>query len=166
MPKLTRKNSLAIFIAVSALAVVSVFTSKDNRTAGERIDDTKNIPGVVPYAGPSAPASANVPTPIPPAREPSPAELRNNLADEYLKLISLANPHLNFIKQKTTKIKGGYALWAVHEYFTANTFSIGDDAKLVQAWIARSRPELYRAGITRVGLQSARSYGSCYFDLN
>ncbi len=95
----------------------------------------------------------------------APAE-RERLADDYLNVISAANPHLNFIKKRLGKTKGGYALWLVHEFFTSSTFSIGDDAKLVQAWIAQNHGDLLRAGIVRVGFMNSSGYlGSCYFDL-
>lgn len=77
-----------------------------------------------------------------------------------------ANQHLNFIKQKTTKMKGGYALWLVHDYFTQSSFSIGQDGKLVSAWVDRNRTDLNKAKIVRVGFMNTSGYlGSCWFDL-
>lgn len=113
----------------------------------------------------SPPPVASQPSPSRPADVP-PDRLRQELAGDYLTVISIANPHLNFIKQKTTKIKGGYALWLVHDYFTQSSFSIGDDGKLVSAWIDQNRRDLNKAGVVRVGLMNTSGYlGSCWFDL-
>jgi predicted nucleic acid-binding Zn ribbon protein len=98
-------------------------------------------------------------------RERAP-QLRETLRIEYESLLSEANPHLNFIGSKLTKIKGGYALWATHEYFSQFTFSIGSDAKIVQSWISLNDTRLRDAGIVRVGVMGRGSYASWnYFDL-
>lgn len=92
--------------------------------------------------------------------------LREQLADNYVSVISAANPYLNFIKKKTTKAKGGYALWAVHDLFTSSSFSMGNDAGIVQAWINENSADLHRANIVRVGFMNSSGYlGYCYFDL-
>lgn len=57
-------------------------------------------------------------------------------------LVAGANPRLNYIQSKTTKMKGGYALWATHEFFTQYSFSSGNDASVVQEWIDRNRASL------------------------
>ena len=92
--------------------------------------------------------------------------LREMLQAEYEVLLSDANPHLNYIKTALSKHKGGFVLWGVHDYFSRYTFSIGDDAKVVSAWIARNRSHLEKAGIVRVGVQSQEGWGgSCWFDI-
>src|SRR2546423_7379979 len=48
-------------------------------------------------------------------RKEAPAQ-REILRAKYERLVQEANPNLNFIQSKFTKIKGGYALWATHEY--------------------------------------------------
>ena len=92
--------------------------------------------------------------------------LRETLRLEYEQVIADANPHLNFIGSKITTVKGGYALWATHEYFSQYTFTIGNDAKVVQAWITSNEARLKEAGIVRVGVMGRGSYASWgYFDL-
>lgn len=91
---------------------------------------------------------------------------RDRLRQEYEQLLADANPHMNFIGSKITKIKGGYALWATHEYFSQYTFALGDDAKLVQQWITDNEARLKKAEIVRVGVMGRGSYASWnYFDL-
>lgn len=152
-----RKKQLTILaVAVAALIVFAIIVGpkeKPNQTTPTQPTAVKPNSAVTIPATPARPVL-------------SPEQTREKLSGELLTLISVINPHLNFIKAKTTKIKGGYALWLVHEYFTENTFSIGDDAKAVQAWINRSRDELKHAGVVRVGLQNTNGYlGSCWLDL-
>lgn len=91
---------------------------------------------------------------------------RERLRGQYQDLLSEANPQLNFIQSKLTKMKGGYALWAVHDYFSRYTFSIGSDAKVVQAWIDENRTELHNAEIVRVGVMGRGGFASyCWFDV-
>lgn len=93
--------------------------------------------------------------------------LRGQLQVEYERLLSTANPHLNYITTKLTKHKGGFALWGVHTYFSQYTFSIGDDAKIVSAWIDQNNSDLKKAGILRVGVMSKEDWGGwCWFDLH
>jgi hypothetical protein len=93
-------------------------------------------------------------------------QLRDGLRQEYEQLLADANPHMNFIGSKITKIKGGYALWATHEYFSQYTFALGDDAKFVQRWITDNEARLREAEIVRVGVMGRGSYASRnYFDL-
>jgi hypothetical protein len=93
-------------------------------------------------------------------------KLRDKLQVDYQRLLSDANPHLNYITTRLNKHKGGFALWAVHTYFGQYTFSIGDDAKVVSAWIERNQSELKRAGILRVGVRSSESWGGwCWFEV-
>jgi len=61
--------------------------------------------------------------------------LREHLAEDYRQTVASANSHLNFIKKKITKVKGGYAIWAVHEFFGQFTLSMGGDAQVVKTWI-------------------------------
>jgi hypothetical protein len=84
-------------------------------------------------------------------------KLRDTLQVDYQRLLSDANPHLNYITTRLNKHKGGslgstYLLWSVH-------FSIGDNAKVVSVWIERNQSELTRAGILRVGVRSSESWG-------
>lgn len=93
-------------------------------------------------------------------------KLRQTLRYEYQVLISTANPHLNFIDTKLTKVKGGYALWATHEYFSQFTFSIGGNGPLVSKWIDENHNTLSDAEIVRVGVMGRGSYaGSVWFDV-
>lgn len=93
-------------------------------------------------------------------------ELRERLKDNYRNFVAGINPHLNYIGAKLTKTKGGYALWATHEFFTQYTFSAGDDAHQVSAWVGRNREELEQAGIVRVGVMGEGPYASwSYFDV-
>jgi hypothetical protein len=91
---------------------------------------------------------------------------REVLRVKYERVVQDANPNLNFIQSKFTKMKGGYALWATHEYFSQYTFSIGPDAKTVQEWIGENRTELLDAEIVRVGVMGRGGFaGNCYFDV-
>ena len=93
-------------------------------------------------------------------------KLRDKFQVDYQRLLSDANPHLNYITTRLNKHKGGFALWGVHTYFGQYTFSIGDDAKVVSAWIGRNQSELKRAGILRVGVRSSESWGGwCWFEV-
>jgi len=95
------------------------------------------------------------------------SRLRDDLIVSYNDTIQNANPHLNFIKSKVTKTKGGYALWAVHDFFNQYSLSIGDDAKVISEWVAENREKLQDAQIVRIGLMGKGDYaGSSYFDLN
>lgn len=98
-------------------------------------------------------------------REHAP-QLRDELARDYQQLVTGANPHLNFIGSRITKTKGGFALWATHEFFTRYSLSSGDDASVIQEWISRNREKLEEAGIVRVGLMGNGSFASwVYFDI-
>ncbi len=98
-------------------------------------------------------------------RERAPA-LREKLRMAYEEVLSAENPHLNYIRSKLTKSKGGYALWCVHPYFNQYSFSIGHDAKVVSSWIDQNHKELRSAGIVRVGVMSSQGWGgSCWFDI-
>lgn len=100
------------------------------------------------------------------AQEEEIKTLRDKLQADYQSLLSNANPHLNYITTKLSKYKGGFALWGVHTYFSQYTFSIGDDAKVVSAWIALNHSDLKRAGILRVGVTSNESWGGeCWFEV-
>jgi hypothetical protein len=155
--------------AITAAVILSVivlafFSSRDHRTAGERIDDEARPATTIRTP---APPALTPPIPSPAPRALSPEETRNELADMYLALVSNANKYMNFIKKRTTKTKGGYELWAVHSGFTSRSFDYGDEAKLISAWIDSNRTELKRAGIVRVGLKNESGYlGSCWYDLN
>lgn len=92
--------------------------------------------------------------------------LREELAADYKEVVSNANTHLNYIDTKLTKVKGGFALWATHEYFSQFTLSIGNDAHVISAWIDSHRDDLKQAGIVRVGVMGKGGYASwSYFDI-
>lgn len=92
--------------------------------------------------------------------------LREELAADYQAVVSNANLHLNYIDKKLTKTKGGFALWATHEYFSQYTLSIGNDAHVISAWIDGHRDELKEAGIARVGVMGRGEFASwSYFDI-
>jgi len=161
-PFLNRRISLIIFALFCGLITLAALLegAKDQTTKQGNNTNANQQALLAEAVAKVAPPTAQ---PIPERR---PAELRRDLAAEYSDIIAAANPHLNFIKQKTTKVKGGYAIWAVHEYFTSSTFSIGEDAKLAQAWISRNHAELKRAGIVRVGVQNTSGWlGSCWFEV-
>lgn len=92
--------------------------------------------------------------------------LHEELRLEYERLMVSVNPHLNYIDSKLTKTKGGYALWATHEYFSQYTFTIGDDGPAVEKWINTNHSRLNDAGIVRVGVKGRGSYATWnYFDV-
>jgi hypothetical protein len=144
----------ALLILVLLIGVIGLFS-----------DTAKRPPTPAPATSP--PAIAPPATATPPEKPISPGELREQLAGDYVAIVSTANSHLNFIRQKLTKMKGGgYSLWAVHDMFTQSSFSIGPNAGLVSGWIARNHADLKRAGIVRVGFQNSSGFlGSCYFDV-
>lgn len=93
-------------------------------------------------------------------------KLREQLVNEYRQLVADANPHLNFIDSKITKTKGGYALWATHDFFSQYSLSSGDDAKVIQEWIYRNQLRLEDAEVVRVGLMGRGPYSSwVYFNV-
>ncbi|HXU34849.1 MAG TPA: hypothetical protein VN937_00530, partial [Blastocatellia bacterium] len=93
--------------------------------------------------------------------------LRFQLEGLYRDLMATANPHLNFITSKTTKVKGGYAIWAIHTYFNEYSFKIGSDAQITSAWIGANWSSLHDANIVQVGLKSDDGYeGSCWLKVN
>lgn len=93
------------------------------------------------------------------------ASLRERLASQYASLMSQENPHLNYIGSKTTRMKGGYAIWATHEFFTRYTFSTGSDGPLTQRFIQDNWRDLERANVVRVGAMGTGPYSSyCWFD--
>lgn len=94
-------------------------------------------------------------------------EMRKQLEGSFRDCVAGANTHLNFIGSRITKVKGGYAIWATHEFFTRYSFSAGNDADIVQAWINRNRQDLKDCNIVRVGLMGTGPFSSyTYFDLN
>lgn len=94
-------------------------------------------------------------------REMAP-KLRDELARDYRQLISDANPHLNFIDFKITKAKGGFALWATHDFFSKYSLSSGDESAIIQEWLSRNGQKLADAGIVRVGLMGNGPYSSWF----
>lgn len=151
------KLVIGVILGIFALAGVgSLLSDKDHTGPASSPSQTPPAP-----AAHSTSGAATKPVDVPPDR------LRQQLGDDYLQVISAANPHLNYIRQKITKTKGGYALWLVHEFFTQSSFSIGSDAKLVSTWIDLKRSDLSKAKVVRVGFMNTNGYlGYCYFDLN
>lgn len=86
--------------------------------------------------------------------------LRERLAQSFKQTIAEANPHLNFISSRVTKVKGGYAIWAVHEFFSQYTLSVGDDAKIASAWWPSNYEELRRTYVVQVGFWGSGAFGS------
>lgn len=86
-------------------------------------------------------------------------DLRFQLEGQYRDVMAKANPHLNYIESKTTKVKGGYAIWAVHTYFSEYSFKIGSDAPITSDWIVANWSSLHDANVVQVGLKSDNGYG-------
>lgn len=87
-------------------------------------------------------------------------QLRERLAESYRKTIATSNSHLNFITKKITKVKEGYAIWAVHDFFSQFTLSAGGDAQVVTTWIIANYDELQQAQIKQVGFWGSGPFGS------
>jgi hypothetical protein len=88
--------------------------------------------------------------------------LREALRRDFEGFVARTNQHLDGIGSQVARGEKGYALWATHEYFTDQSFELGDQAALVWQWVERNRTELVRAEITRVGLMSTRAvFGAC-----
>ena len=102
-------------------------------------------------------------TPMPTPRRYHSAE---NLRAYYQKLMSEINPHLNFITTALVKVKGGYALYAYHDFFSEFTFSVGDDAKAVATFTNVYQDDLRQAKIVRVGVSGKGEFASGkYFEV-
>jgi hypothetical protein len=113
-------------------------------------------------------STANLPVTEPAATKQTPAELRETLSAEYLTLVVQQYSHLNAVRPKTTKTKGGYGLWATHEFFGRYTFSAGRQAQVIDQWVFANRVRLRQAEINQVGVMSSdRPFGesSCWFDV-
>jgi len=73
---------------------------------------------------------------------------------------------VNYIETSISKQKGGYALFASHEYFGRYTFSIGGTSKVLEEWIDNNRNALHHAKIVRVGVRDKQDYGgSVWFNV-
>jgi hypothetical protein len=91
---------------------------------------------------------------------------RQRLKEYFRSTIAAARPQLNYIGSEITEMNSGYALWAIHEVFSRDSFSRGDDAKIVSAWMAQNRIELQKANIVRVGLMGRGPSSSfCWLEL-
>jgi hypothetical protein len=111
---------------------------------------------------------ANLPATQPTVTKQTPVQLRETLSAEYHTLIAEQYSHLNAVGSKTTKTKGGYALWATHDFFGRYTFSAGRQARVIGQWIYENTARLKKAEINKVGVMSnERSLGdsSCWFDV-
>jgi hypothetical protein len=98
----------------------------------------------------------------------TPAQLRETLSAEYHTLVAEQYSHLNGVGSKTTKTKGGYGIWATHEFFGRYTFSAGRQARVIDQWVFANRARLQQAEIKQVGVMSSdRPFGdsSCWFDV-
>lgn len=110
-------------------------------------------------------AERNAPPKPPTAAEI--ASLRELLASRYCALIQAENSHLNYIGTKITASKGGYAIWATHEFFTQYAFSTGDEGPSTQRFIQNNYEALKKAKVVRVGLMGSGPYSSyCYFNVD
>jgi len=91
---------------------------------------------------------------------------RERLREYFRSMMATAKPQLKYIGSEITEMNSGYALWATNEIFSRDSFSKGDDAKLVSAWIAQNRTDLQKANIVRVGLMGKGPSSSfCWLDL-
>lgn len=111
---------------------------------------------------------ASTASPSPTATVPplSAEELRTLLREDYERTMSAAHTHLNFIKAKLSKTKGGYALMAEHTYFGQYTLKIGGTADVITNWINVNQDELKKAQIVRVGVKNDAGFGgSSWFDV-
>ncbi len=141
------------------LAMIGAAMLESSRSSGSTsVEQANTSPTSTPTESATPP-----PTPIP----LTPEQLREKLKTSYDYTMSASHTHLNFIRIKTTKIKGGYALWAQHEYFGQYTLSIGETAKVIQDWMGVNIGDLREAKIVRVGVMSAGGYGGySYFDVD
>lgn len=96
----------------------------------------------------SSPSLAASPSPV------SPERIREELRTRYAGFLQVAKPSHNYIETKFTKVKGGYALWGVHNYFSQFSFDLGPFAGEVNQWIGEHRTKLLDAKIVRVGVMS------------
>ncbi|MCI0391005.1 MAG: hypothetical protein MOB07_19850 [Acidobacteria bacterium] len=143
-----------MLLGICVLGGLIMYMDKPSKSpsssANQTVSEVKETPFYIP------------PTPIP----SSPEQKRELLKESYKVALSLANPHLNYIETSISKQKGGYALFASHEYFGRYTFSIGGNAKVVEEWIAKNRNALYHAKIVRVGVRDKQGYGgSIWFNI-
>lgn len=123
----------------------------------------------------AAPASSSAPSSPTSVEAPkrlavSPPEIANRererLKEYFRSTIAAARPQLNLIGSEITEMNPGYALWAIHEVFSRDSFSKEDDAKMVSAWMAQNRSELQKANIVRVGLMGRGPSSSfCWLEL-
>ncbi len=152
------KTVITVMAVVGGLALLGVLSQ------AVREPERNNL---APSPSPVAFAPVSTPTPMTPAqRKEHELRTREALQVEYVQLLELGNPDLNFIQSKLTKMKGGYALWGVHDYFSQFSFSIGPDGKLVEEWVGNNREKLLEAGIVRVGVMGRGGYSSwAYFDV-
>jgi hypothetical protein len=111
----------------------------------------------------SAKAPATPPTsPTPEWWETRPPELlRSDIASDYVQMIDTSRRGFyNHVTAKTSKTKGGYTLYAYHEFFNEYEFSAGDFAHDVQKWIRENGAKLRKAGIVKVGVHGTGPYSS------
>ena len=128
--------------------------------------DLKSIPKEAPEYAEAQKILGTLPGLIKDAERRELNDKRESLKTSYLNLIKNENSIYNFVEAKLTKMKGGYALWAVHEFFNQYSFSAGNDARVVSQWIDENRNDLNKVGIVRVGLMGKGPYASwCYYDL-
>lgn len=97
--------------------------------------------------------------PMPTVPPLSPEEIRELLREDYQLTMQAAHSHLNFIKAKISKTKGGYALMARHTYFGQYTLKAGGTAGVISGWIDLNESKLKQAGIVRVGVETDEDFG-------
>lgn len=91
----------------------------------------------------------------------------NNTEREYLAkqwADSMSQGYYRHVKSKVSQVKGGYAIYAVHDFFTRHQFSIGKDTDIASAFIHANADDIKKLNIVRIGVQSDRGE-SAWFDL-
>lgn len=117
-------------------------------------------------SAPSSPTSVEAQKPLTENSPEAANRERQRLKEYFRATIAAARPQLNLIGSEITDLNSGYALWAIHEDFSRDSFSRGDDAKIVSAWMAQNRIELQKANIVRVGLMGRGPSSSfCWLEL-
>lgn len=91
---------------------------------------------------------------------------RNFMASILLAAVQDASPHLNHMDKRIQKVKGGYQILIVHDFFSKYTLSAGRVDGVFQNWMRTNESDLKKAGVVRVGVWGAGQYATgAYFDL-
>jgi hypothetical protein len=84
-----------------------------------------------------------------------------DLQRAYRNLVVGLYSNYNGIEIKLVKLKGGgYSLMAYHDFFSEYTFSAGEDAREIQAFVYRHHEALKTNKIKRVGVWGTGPYSS------